>query len=114
MSVSFEGIGQVCATFLGAGLTEGCVVKAAGGGAVEACGDGDSFCGAALCCKEDACTVQVRGFVTLGYTGDAPEAGTVSLCAVGLGGVRATGERGGSAFLVGDADAAAQTVTILL
>ena len=53
MSVSFEGIGQVCATFLGAGLTEGCVVKAAGGGAVEACGDGDSFCGAALCCKED-------------------------------------------------------------
>lgn len=113
MSVSFEGIGQVCATFLGDGLTEGCVVKAAGGGAVEACGDGDSFCGAALCCKEDACTVQVGGFVTLGYTGDAPEAGTVSLCADGQGGVRAA-ESGGRACLVVDTDAAAQTVTILL
>ena len=54
------------------------------------------------------------GFVTLGYTGDAPEAGTVSLCADSQGGVRAAGESGGRACLVVDADAAAQTVTILL
>ena len=114
MSVSFEGIGQVCATFLGSGVTEGHVVRMAGRAEAGACGDGDPFCGVALCCKEDACTVQVRGFVTLGYTGDAPEAGTVSLCADGQGGVRAAGESGGRACLVVDADAAAQTVTILL
>ena len=51
MSVSFEGIGQVCATFLGSGLTEGHVVRMAGQAEAGACGDGDPFCGVALCCK---------------------------------------------------------------
>ena len=36
MSVSFHGIGQVCATFLGDG-TEGQVVKMSGKGTVAAC-----------------------------------------------------------------------------
>ena len=44
MSVSFEGIGQVCATFLGSGLTEGHVVRMAGQAEAGACGDGDPFC----------------------------------------------------------------------
>lgn len=46
MSVSFEGVGQVCATFLGGKLAEGQVVKLTGNGTVGACGDGDHlFCG---------------------------------------------------------------------
>ena len=114
MSVSFEGIGQVCATFQGSGLAEGHVVRMAGRAEAGACGDGDPFCGVALCCKEDACTVQVGGFVTVGYSGDMPEPGTASLCANGEGGVRAAGESAGRACLVVDADAAAKTVTILL
>ena len=48
MSVSFHGIGQVCATFLGDG-TEGQVVKMSGKGTVAACSAGESFCGVALC-----------------------------------------------------------------
>ena len=44
MSVSFEGVGQVCATFWGSGVTEGHVVKMTGNGTVGACaaqtGDG--------------------------------------------------------------------------
>lgn len=115
MSVSFEGVGQVCATFLGSGLTEGQVVKMTGQGKVGPCGDGDDFCGAALCCREDACTVQVRGFVTVGYSGDAaPGPGFTALCANGTGGVRAAGESGGRAYLVAATDAAAKTATILL
>ena len=113
MSVSFEGVGQVCATFLGGGLTEGHVVKLTGRGTVGACGDGDAFCGAALCCKEDACTVQVKGFVTVGYSGAVPGVGRAPLCANGEGGVRAAGE-GGEMCLVVDADTTAKTVTILL
>jgi len=30
MSVSFEGIGQVCATFLGSGVTEGSIITESG------------------------------------------------------------------------------------
>ena len=75
MSVSFDGVGQVCATFLGSGLGEGQVVRMAGNGTVCACGDGESFCGVTLCCKDDACTVQVRGFVTVRYSGAAPGTG---------------------------------------
>ena len=65
MSVSFEGVGQVCATFLGGKLAEGQVVKLTGNGTVGACGDGDHFIGAAICCKDDACTVQGGGLVTV-------------------------------------------------
>ena len=54
MSVSFEGVGQVCATFLGGGLTEGHVVKLTGSGTVGSCEADDAFCGAAVCCKDDA------------------------------------------------------------
>lgn len=114
MSVSFEGVGQLCATFLGGKLTEGHVVKMAGRAAVGACGDGDPFCGVALCCKEDACTVQVEGFVSVGYSGAVPAVGMAELCANGEGGVRAAGESGGRSCLVVDADTTAKTVTILL
>ena len=117
MSVSFEGVGQVCATFLGGGLTEGHVVKMTAAGTVGACDDGDSFCGTAVCCKDDACTVQVGGFVTVGYTGAAPQAGWAVLAADGQGGVKDAGENEdgkGARYLVADVDEIDTTVTILL
>ena len=115
MSVSFEGVGQVCTTFLGGGLTEGHVVKLAGNGTVGACSDGDGFIGAAVCCKDDACTVQVRGFVTVRYSGAAPGTGQASLCGNGQGGVRAAADADvETQCLVVDVDAAANAVTILL
>ena len=40
MKVSFEGIGQWCATFFG-GVTEGHVVKVDGGGCVAECAAGE-------------------------------------------------------------------------
>ena len=129
MSVSFEGVGQVCATFLGGKLTEGHVVKLTGSGTVGACSAGDSFIGVALCCKDDACTVQVGGFVTVGYTGAAPAAGWCALTADGNGGVKAAaGEAAAASESAGTTAAAesgrllpvvgvdttAKTVTILL
>ena len=115
MSVSFDGVGQVCATFLGSGLGEGQVVRMAGNGTVCACGDGESFCGVTLCCKDDACTVQVGGFVTAAYSGSAPSVGQAALCGDGIGGVKtAASAETGTQCLVVDVDAAANAVTILL
>ena len=105
MSVSFEGVGQVCATFLGGKLTEGEVGKVTENGTVGACAADDGFCGVAICCKDDACTVQVRGFVTVGYSGTAPGMGWRTLAADGKGGVNC---------LVADVDAAVKTVTMML
>ena len=113
MSVSFEGVGQVCATFLGGGLTEGQVVRMAGNSTVDACKADDLFCGVALCCKDDACTVQVGGFASVGYSGTAPAAGWSSLAADGKGGVK-TIASGGVTCLVADVDTTAKTVTIML
>ena len=111
MSVSFHGIGQVCATFLGDG-TEGQVVKMSGKGTVAACSAGDSFCGVALCAKGDACAVQVAGFVTVPYSGTEPAPGYAALAADGSGGVKIV--ESGREYLVADADTTAKTVTILL
>ena len=111
MSVSFHGIGQVCATFLGDG-TEGQVVKMSGKGTVAACSAGESFCGVALCAKDDACAVQVAGFVTVPYSGTEPAPGYALPAADGSGGVKIVGS--GREYLVADADTTAKTVTILL
>lgn len=113
MTVSFEGVGQVCATFLGGGLTEGHVVKLTGSGTVGACAADDAFCGVAVCCKDDACTVQVGGFVSVGYTGTAPAVGWKALAADGSGGVK-TVTSSGVTCLVADVNTTAKTVTIKL
>ena len=112
-SVSFHGIGQVCATFLGGGASEGQVVKLSGPGAVGPCGAGDNFCGVAVCQRDGACGVQVAGFVTVRYTGTAPAPGWAALDADGEGGVKSA-DSGGRTYLVADVDAAAKTVTIKL
>lgn len=112
MTVSFNGIGQVNATFLGEKLAENTMVKMSGSGTVAACADGDSFCGKTLCCKDDACTVQVGGFLTVGYSGTAPALGWTSLAADGQGGVKSA--ENGRVYLVASVDTTAKAVTIML
>ena len=114
MNVSYEGVGQVCATFLGEDIAEGHVVKLSGSGTVGECKAGDNFCGVALCAKEDACTVQVCGFATVKYSGDAPAAGWTALDADGSGGVKAAASGTGRTLPVVAVDTTAKTATILL
>lgn len=111
MSVSFHGIGQVCATFLGSG-TEGQVVKMTDRDTVAPCSDGNSFCGVAMCVKDDACAVQVAGFVTVPYSSTEPTPGYAKLSADGTGGVKT--DEGGREYLVVSVDTAAKSATILL
>ena len=113
MSISFHGIGQVCATYLGSNISEGHVVKMSDRGVVAACADGNDFCGVAMCCKDDACSVQVMGFVTVGYSGTVPAVGWATLAANGAGGVKTVTD-GGRSYLVVNADTTAKTVTIKL
>lgn len=113
MSISFHGIGQVCATFLGKAISEGHVVKMSDHGVAAACADGNDFFGVAMCCKDDACSVQVAGFVTVGYSGTAPSVGWATLAANGAGGVKTVSD-GGRSYLIVSVDTTAQTVTIKL
>ena len=132
MKVSFEGIGQWCATFMG-GVTEGHVVKVDSGGCVAGCAAGDPFCSVAVCAREDACTVQMGGFAAVGYSGAAPALGYTALTADGKGGVQSAGQTGeesggqdsgaaasapagqaGRSYWVVDRDESGKTVTILL
>ena len=113
MSISYEGIGEWCATFVCGAVSEGDIVKVSANGTVGKCTAGDGFCGVAVCCRDDACSVQVGGFVTVSYTGTAPAVGWTALAADGEGGVKSV-TTGGRAYLVADADTTAKTVTIKL
>ena len=112
MSISFHGIGQVCTTFLGSNIAEGHVVKMIANGTVAACNADETFCGIAVCCKDDALSVQVAGFTSIRYSGDAPAIGWSTLAADGNGGVKSA--EGGRSYLVVHVDNTAKTVTIKL
>jgi len=112
MNIAFDGIGQVCATFLGSNITEGQMVKLSAPGSVGPCADGDCFCGLALCSRDDACTVQVGGFMTAPYSNTAPSVGRAVLCADGKGGVKSASS--GVTCLVVDSNPTDKTVTFML
>lgn len=110
--VSFEGIGQVLATFqAGEGVVEGHTVRVSGNGIVEPCTDGGSVDGVAVVVKNGCAAVQVRGFATVKATGVT--AGRVKLSADASGGMK-TDEEGGTPYLVAEADTTAGTIAVLL
>lgn len=86
---SFEDIGAVVATFAaGSGVKGGQVVKVTENGTVDACSDGEAFCGVAMEPRKGGAAVQVKGFVTVPYTGELT-LGWATLAANGSGGVKA-------------------------
>jgi len=114
MKVSYEGIGEVTATFqVGPGVKAGQVVKMGGSGRVESCNVGDRFCGVALAPVQGYGAIQVGGFAAVDYSGAAPAVGFVRLAADGNGGV-AVDEANGGEVLVAAVDSAAGTAVIRL
>ena len=82
--ISFEGIGEVAATFAcGEGVKAGQVVKLTG-----ADGDGERFCGVALSAGEGFAAVQLGGLIRVAASGGALSEGWNRLLADGSGGVR--------------------------
>lgn len=111
MNISYEGIGHFSVTFPATDCAVGAVCKMGSDGKMTGCADGDKFCGVAEVVTQEAAAVQVGGFATVSYTGTAPAAGYVNLCADGNGGVKA-GQ--GKEYLVAAVDETAMTVTIML
>ena len=114
MKVSYEGIGALYATFSCGALTEGVPVRVSAAGSVSACSKGNEIAGvaAAVSRGKDACSVQLRGFVTLPYSGEtAPTVGYCALAADGKGAV-AKAATGGRSLLAVSVENG--TVTVLL
>ena len=109
--ISFEDIGAVVATFAAEEGLGGQVVKVTGNGQVNACADGDAFCGVALEGRGGIAGVQVKGFAQVKTTGEVA-LGWTKLAADGAGGVKA--DAAGREYLVVEADNTAGMATICL
>ena len=91
MKVSYEGVGEVMATFEAENVIEGEVVCMADSGRVRSCADGEDFCGVVAAVSEDrtSATVQIGGVAYIPcYDAEWPAAGYCRLCADGNGAVR--------------------------
>lgn len=110
--ISFEGIGQVLATFeADVSVKAGQVVAVSGDSTVEVCADGKRAAGVAVWVKNGCAAVQVRGFATV--NANDVTAGWVKLSADGSGGMKKDDSLGVE-YLVAGVDDAAGTITVLL
>ena len=87
--ISFEGIGEVVATFAcSEDVAAGQVVKVTEDGTVGPCTDGEKFCGVALSAQDGYAAVQLSGLVKAGVSGEGVAAGWCKLSADGTGGMK--------------------------
>lgn len=115
MTYSYEGIGQVVATFMaGEPVAEGQIVQISATESVGTCAAGDAFCGKVKVAARDgkSCAVVLRGMVTASYSGNTPNLGWCEMASDGQGGV--SYKSGARAYLVVDLDPDAKTVTFML
>lgn len=130
MNISFEGIGEVIATFLAeedSKIKPGDVVCLTGNNQVGLGQEGDIPCGVAATVSEDGCVaVQISGLAEIACSGSAPAAGWNTLAADGTGSVKvvtagsdgagstkaATG--GGASYLVVSVDTVDGTAVVKL
>ncbi len=114
--VSFEGIGEVAATFYADGAVKaGQTVKSGGDSTVKLCGAGERFCGVALGHSRGGCVgVQTGGFAQVKCADSTVTVGYVKLTGDGSGGVKKAGAAdAGQEYWVA-ADDGAGTLTIML
>ena len=116
MGISYDGIGEWCATFGCGKVKEGDVVKVSANGSADVCGAGDCVCGGVRVFAREgmACSVQLGGIATGNYSGEnALIPGYCKLIADAAGGVSVDASKGRE-YLILAADSAAKTVTIKL
>jgi hypothetical protein len=114
MKLSYDSIGQWCATFACSNLSVGDLVKISASDTVAKCSAGDVFAGtvASVGHGGDACAVTLGGLVTVPYTGTAPAVGWCTLAADGANGVKTASP--GRTCLAVRVNTADQTVTFAL
>lgn len=114
MEFSYEGIGQVVATFANPeGIEPGMAVTIVDNDTVGMGYEGDFLCGVVLTAEGDVCAVQVGGFVKVRYSGTSAGVGFEQVGVDGSGGiVFAVGD--GCYHPVVDVDAENHTAVIKL
>ena len=116
MGISYQGIGEWCATFGCGEVSEGCVVKAGADNTAVKCSAQDGFCGVVRAVARDkkACSVQLGGLARVSYSGDtAPTVGYGKLSADGNGGVSVDASKGRE-YLILAVDTAGKSAVIRL
>ncbi len=89
MSISFQGMGEQLVSFEAGTVTAGYPVSMSDNGKVANAGNGDCFAGVAVHKSDDGfAAVQLKGFVTLAYSGTAPSLGWQRVAANGSGGIK--------------------------
>lgn len=113
MKVSFEGLGELVATFINGGdAKKGKLVKLGDNATVSAASDGAVFAGMCISANEGFADVMLSGCVTCPYTGTAPAVGYAKLVSAGDGAVKSAS--GGREYLVLKVDASASTVSFMM
>ncbi len=115
MKVSFEGMGEMIASFINsttAPADAGQPVKMSANGTVAKAASGDTFIGIATNASDDFAAVRLKGYTKLSYSATAPTVGFATLVADGSGGVKTAAT--GTSALVLDIDTDAKTVGFIL
>ena len=112
--VSFEGIGELAATFYHDNATKGKLVALSENYKVKDCTSGEEFIGVCTNVNTLTAQVQLHGYVKLPYTGSTtPSIGYCHLTADENGGVAATSDTGRE-YLVLDVDTTNAVVGFML
>ena len=100
--VSFDGIGEVAATFRADDkVMKGQTVKLDATGKAVPCADNDRFAGVAMTAARDGCaTILIGGCVTAAVSGDGVTCGHMGLVADSQGGVKKDAGSAGGEYLV--------------
>ncbi len=110
--IEYQAIGAVVVTAKNDGAQAGAVCRYHENDTVTAASAADPIHGICVYEKNGLASVQVKGFVTLPYTGTAPGVGYAQLAANGSGGVQTASS--GPLYLVAKVDTAAYTVTFCM
>ena len=90
MSISFEGIGEICATFFvdqSVGIVPLSPCTITENNTVAFAFEDERFIGWVVNTTDDCCAVQLNGYVESAYSGTDPEVGYSHLLSDGLNGV---------------------------
>lgn len=114
MEISFEGIGQVIASFQAESEVQpGMAVAVTGNGTVGLGTAGDPICGKVIGVRGGMAAVQISGMTQLDYSGTAPALGGDCLTVDGSGKVKQDTEHAANCRIV-SVNTADNTVVIML
>ncbi|MBQ6430904.1 MAG: hypothetical protein IJJ99_03390 [Oscillospiraceae bacterium] len=112
MLISYDSIGQVCVTCQNSGVQLNQPCKMSTNCTITACQDADDLEGVVVATRGNLATVAVKGFVTLPYTGTAPNLGYCPIAATGTNKVKKL--EGAREYVVFSVDSNKKTVTFCL